>query len=34
MADLVYRQVMRDLKQRIHQNEFTNKSLPDERSLS
>jgi len=34
MADLVYRQVMRDLKQRIHQNEFPNKRLPDERSLS
>jgi len=34
MADLVYRQVMRELKQRIHQNEFPNKRLPDERSLS
>lgn len=34
MADLVYRQVMRDLKQRIHHNEFPNKRLPDERSLS
>jgi len=34
MADLVYRQVMRDLKHRIHQNEFPNKRLPDERSLS
>ncbi|PWF99849.1 GntR family transcriptional regulator [Levilactobacillus bambusae] len=34
MADLVYRQVMHDLKQRIYQNQFPNKKLPDERSLS
>jgi len=34
MADLVYRQVRRDLTHRIHQNEFPNKRLPAERSLS
>ncbi|BAP86510.1 GntR family transcriptional regulator [Paucilactobacillus hokkaidonensis JCM 18461] len=34
MADLVYRKVMHDLKARIFKNEFNNKRLPDERSLS
>lgn len=34
MADLVYRKVMHDLKERIFKNEFNNKKLPDERSLS
>lgn len=34
MTDLVYRTVMRDLKQRIRHEEFTNHKLPDERSLS
>jgi DNA-binding GntR family transcriptional regulator len=34
MADLVYRKVMHDLKERIFNNEFSDKKLPDERSLS
>ncbi|WP_283679372.1 GntR family transcriptional regulator [Lentilactobacillus sp. Marseille-Q4993] len=34
MADLVYRNIMKDLKKRIHANEFETKRLPDERSLS
>ncbi|MCK8624961.1 GntR family transcriptional regulator [Apilactobacillus xinyiensis] len=34
MADLVYRKVMHDLKQKIMANAFPNKRLPDERSLS
>lgn len=34
MADLVYRKVMQDLKKRIFNNEFNNKKLPDERTLS
>ncbi|KRM10227.1 GntR family transcriptional regulator [Paucilactobacillus suebicus] len=34
MADLVYREVMHDLKNRIFNNQFDNKKLPDERSLS
>ncbi|GAA6237456.1 GntR family transcriptional regulator [Apilactobacillus micheneri] len=34
MADLVYRKVMHDLKQKIVNNKFPNKRLPDERSLS
>ncbi|MFC6182274.1 GntR family transcriptional regulator [Lactiplantibacillus daowaiensis] len=34
MADLVYQQVMTDLKKRIMANEFADKKLPDERSLS
>lgn len=34
MADLVYREVMHDLKERIFKNQFENKKLPDERSLS
>ncbi len=34
MADLVYRNLMKDLKQRIQNNEFGDKRLPDERSLS
>ncbi len=34
MADLVYRNIMKDLKNRIQANEFASKKLPDERSLS
>ncbi|AYF93038.1 GntR family transcriptional regulator [Apilactobacillus bombintestini] len=34
MADLVYRKVFNDLKDKIVKNEFPNKRLPDERSLS
>ncbi len=34
MADLVYRNIMKDLKERIQVNEFASKKLPDERSLS
>lgn len=34
MTDLVYRRVLHDLKSRIHDNQFPNKRLPDERSLS
>ncbi|KIS03663.1 GntR family transcriptional regulator [Paucilactobacillus wasatchensis] len=34
MADLVYRKVMHDLKDRIFKNQFNNKKLPDERTLS
>lgn len=34
MADLVYRKIMHDLKARIFNQEFENKKLPDERSLS
>lgn len=34
MTDLVYRNVMHDLKKRILQGEFPTKKLPDERSLS
>ncbi|ANZ60497.1 GntR family transcriptional regulator [Secundilactobacillus paracollinoides] len=34
MKDLVYRKVLHDLKARIHDNQFPNKRLPDERSLS
>lgn len=34
MADLVYRQIVTDLKQRIQDNEFNTKKLPDERSLT
>lgn len=34
MTELVYRRVMRDLKKRILNGEFTTKKLPDERSLS
>lgn len=34
MKDLVYRRVLHDLKSRIHDNQFPNKRLPDERSLS
>ncbi|MCV3742839.1 GntR family transcriptional regulator [Lentilactobacillus hilgardii] len=34
MADLVYRNIMKDLKERIQANEFASKKLPDERSLS
>ncbi len=34
MADLVYRNIMKDLKNRIKKNEFDSKRLPDERSLS
>ncbi|MBT9672672.1 UTRA domain-containing protein [Secundilactobacillus kimchicus] len=34
MKDLVYRRVLHDLKARIHDNQFPNKRLPDERSLS
>ncbi|AQW21286.1 GntR family transcriptional regulator [Lentilactobacillus curieae] len=34
MVDLVYRNIMTDLKRRIENNEFKNKRLPDERSLS
>ncbi|CAI2559125.1 HTH-type transcriptional regulator GmuR [Apilactobacillus kunkeei] len=34
MADLVYRRVSSDLKKKIVDNEFPNKRLPDERTLS
>ncbi|CAM3084840.1 GntR family transcriptional regulator [Lactiplantibacillus plajomi] len=34
MADLVYQQVITDLNKRIMADEFANKKLPDERSLS
>ena len=34
MTDLVYRRVLHDLKSRIHDNQFPDKRLPDERSLS
>ena len=34
MADLVYRRVSSDLKQKIVDNQFSNKRLPDERTLS
>ncbi|MDT6979937.1 GntR family transcriptional regulator [Levilactobacillus zymae] len=34
MPDLVYRNVMHDLKKRIRRGEFTTKKLPDERRLS
>ena len=34
MADLVYQQVINDLNKRIMANEFVDKKLPDERSLS
>lgn len=34
MADLVYRSVMRDIKQKILGNEYPGMRLPDERSLS
>lgn len=34
MADLVYKNVMQDLKRRINDNQFPDKRLPDERSLS
>ncbi|GEO70070.1 GntR family transcriptional regulator [Levilactobacillus acidifarinae] len=34
MPDLVYRNVMHDIKKRIRRGEFTTKKLPDERSLS
>ena len=34
MADLVYRRVSSDLKQKIVDNQFPNKRLPDERTLS
>ncbi|MBU9789485.1 GntR family transcriptional regulator [Lentilactobacillus sp. IMAU92037] len=34
MTDLVYRTIMKDLKDRIQANEFESKRLPDERSLS
>ena len=34
MADLVYRRVSSDLKQKIVDNKFPNKRLPDERTLS
>ena len=34
MADLVYQQVITDLNKRIMANEFVDKKLPDERSLS
>lgn len=34
MADLVYRSVMRDIKQKILANEYQGMRLPDERSLS
>lgn len=33
MADLVYRKILADLKQRIQNNEFPTQKLPDERSL-
>lgn len=34
MADVIYMQVLADLKHRIYSNEFPDKKLPDERSLS
>lgn len=34
MTDLVYRNIIKDLKDRIQDNEFESKKLPDERSLS
>lgn len=34
MSDLVYRSVMRDIKEKILQNEYQGMRLPDERSLS
>ncbi|WP_139561539.1 GntR family transcriptional regulator, partial [Limosilactobacillus reuteri] len=34
MADLVYRSVMRDIKQKILDNKYQGMRLPDERSLS
>lgn len=34
MADLIYRKVINDIKNRIFDNEFQNNKLPDERSLS
>ena len=34
MTDLVYRSVMRDIKQKILNNEYEDMRLPDERSLS
>lgn len=34
MTDLVYQNIMKDLKNRIKKNEFDSKRLPDERSLS
>lgn len=34
MADVIYMQVLHDLKQRIYSNEFPDKKLPDERSLA
>ena len=34
MADLVYKNVMQDLKRRINDNQIPDKRLPDERSLS
>ncbi|TVU96218.1 GntR family transcriptional regulator, partial [Lactobacillus gasseri] len=33
MTDLVYRSVMRDIKQKILNNEYEDMRLPDERSL-
>lgn len=34
MADVIYMQVLHDLKNRIYSNEFPDKKLPDERSLA
>ncbi|CAH0416838.1 GntR family transcriptional regulator [Periweissella fabaria] len=34
MADVIYMQVLHDLKERIYSNEFPDKKLPDERSLA
>ena len=34
MAELVYQQVIKDLKKRIFANEFLDMRLPDERSLA
>ena len=34
MADVIYMKVLQDLKHRIYSNEFPDKKLPDERSLS
>ena len=34
MEDLIYKKIMHDLKQRIFNNEFPSKKLPDERSLA
>ncbi|MCM0599531.1 GntR family transcriptional regulator [Periweissella fabalis] len=34
MADVIYMQVLHDLKKRIYSNEFPDKKLPDERSLA